>query len=95
MPLDETPTQQSFMNFLKTALTAHVKKKHHYIVFLVASVVALIAILRFAGPMLRYDSSPLGLAVKGLLLMCVFSLVYLPYKLFVEGPSEIKRALRF
>lgn len=51
-------------------------------------------IIRWQGPKLRNNWTPVGMAVKGVLLMLVVTLLYYPYELFVRGPTAVNRALR-
>ena len=68
--------------------------RSHAIVVLVLATAALIFMLRWQGPRLRNDMTPVGLGVKFLLVGSVLALIYYPYELFVKGPAAVERAMR-
>lgn len=58
------------------------------------STVALFVVLRWKGPALRVDNTPLGMGVKGMLIMACVALVYMPFELFAKGPRAVRRAFK-
>lgn len=55
---------------------------------------ALVVLMRTQGKALRNDWSPVGIGVKVVLLLCVASLIYYPYELFLKGPAAVNEAMR-
>lgn len=72
----------------------HHVKKHHRLVWFLGSVLALVLLLRWQGPALRSDWTPLGLGIKAILCMLLIVLLYYPYEMFVKGPTAVRRSLR-
>lgn len=68
-------------------------KAHHALLLFGMSAMALTAILRVKGKDLRADNSPIGLGVKGLLIIVCATLVWYPFELFMAGPTRLNKAL--
>lgn len=67
-------------------------KRNQSLLFVVAALVGMAFLLRVRGKQIRADWTPMGIAVKSLLLLMAAALVYTPYELFIKGPSAVKRA---
>jgi hypothetical protein len=67
--------------------------RHALLVF-GGSVVALLVVLRVKGKDLRADNSPVGLAIKALLVLVCVTLLWYPFELFLAGPSRVQKALK-
>ena len=70
-------------------------KSKHALAMTIVAVGVLVFLLQTQSSALRHDWSPIGVAVKLLLLAGVAALVYYPIALFMEGPDAIRKAVRF
>ena len=72
----------------------HHSRHSRKLVWFVGSIVAFFLILRWQGDKLRHDWTPIGIAVKAMLVMTLFAMMSYPYEVFVKGPDATTRALR-